>query len=168
MKCKDWKIKIFEFLDGALGEAEASKVLSHIESCPECRRFNEEHSAVGNLVSAHVENAAPSPFTWSKIEHRITSEPEAVPGRAILDYLRMPRFAYGLASALVLICLAALIQLRGPSSEELQLLAEMDAYTIEAQGNPFINMREPGDDNPFFSYESGSVNPFENKAEAKK
>ena len=168
MKCKDWKIKISEFLDGALDEAESAKVLSHIESCPECGRFYDEHSAICELVSSRAENAAPSPFTWNKIERRITSEPEAAPGRTILDFLRMHRFAYGLASAMVLICLAALIQLRGPSSEELQLLAEMDAYTIEAQGNPFISMGDPAGDNPFFSYESGSANPFDNTVEAEK
>lgn len=168
MKCKDWKIKISAFLDGALDEAESSKVISHIESCPECRSFNQEHSALNALFSARAADAAPSPFTWNKIERRITSGAEEAPRQSFLDYLRMPRLAYGLASAMVLISLAALVQLRGPSSEELQLLAEMDAFTIEAQGNPFIDMTSTDSSNPFFSYAAKSVNPFDSNVKADK
>ncbi len=161
MKCESWKIQISAYLDGALDGIASDAVLRHIESCQECRRFHQDNSALSSLLSDRVEGKTPSPFAWNKIERRITVGENQKSSQSFLDYFRLPRMAYGLASALVLISLATLLQLRGPSDEDIQLLAEMDAYTISAKGNPFLERAILEGDNPFFRFESGLDNPFE-------
>lgn len=160
MKCNDWKIKISVLLDGALPEAETKTVLQHLEFCRDCRAFHEENSAISALFAIRAENKEPSPFIWNKIERRITSASEKHQGHSLLDYFRLPRFAYGLASAALLLSLAAIVQLRGPSTEERRLLAEIETYNIEVQGNPFLERIEQTSRNPFFEYKAGTVNPF--------
>ena len=166
MKCKNWKIQISAYLDGALDKADRQAVIQHIESCRECRVFHEENVTLSSLFSVHAEGKSPSPFIWNKIERRITSANGKTSRPSFLDHFRLPRLAYGMASAMLLISLAALVQLRGPSVEDRQLLAEMDAYTIDVQGNPFLNRTSNEIDNPFFRHETGSVNPFDSNLKA--
>ena len=168
MKCENWKIQISAYLDGALDTAESQAVLQHIESCRECRTFHEETLALSSLFSVRAEGKSPSPFIWNKIERRITAQEETKNRLSFLDFFRLPRMAYGMASAMLLIALVALVQLRGPSVENRQLLAEMDAYTIQAEGNPFLARTSLESDNPFFRYKAGSVNPFNSNLEADK
>jgi len=168
MKCKNWKIQISAYLDGALDKADRQAVIQHIESCRECRIFHEKHLALSSLFSVRAEGKSPSPFIWNKIERRITSANRETSRPSLLDHFRLPRLAYGMASAMLLISLAALVQLRKPSVEDRQLLAEMDTYTMDVQGNPFLKKASIEIDNPFFRYETGSANPFNSNLEADK
>ena len=160
MKCESWKIQISAYLDGALNRAASEEVLRHIDSCQECRKFHQENFELSSLLKNRVEGKSPSPFAWNKIERRIAAAENQKSSQSFLNYFRLPRMAYGLASAMLLISLATLIQLRGPSDKDLQLLAEMDAFTITTKGNPFLDRAILEDDNPFFRFESGSDNPF--------
>jgi predicted anti-sigma-YlaC factor YlaD len=168
MKCKNWKTQISAYQDGALNEADSSEVRRHLASCQECGRYSEELQELSSLVCNRVEGKSPSPFLWSKIERKITAVEAEKSGVPFLDHFRLPRLAYGIASAMILICLATLLQLRGPSAEEKQLLAELDAYTIAVHGNPFLDQTSLDNDNPFFRFESGSVNPFKNNIRTEK
>lgn len=168
MKCKNWKIQISAYQDGALNKAERAEVLHHLDSCQECRGYNEELLALSLLLGRRAEGKAPSPFLWNKIERRITAAEAGQPGMSFLDHFRLPRLAYGIASAMALICLATMLQLRGPSAEERQMLAEMDAYTIAVHGNPFLDRTSLDNDNPFIRFEPGSVNPFKNNSRTEK
>jgi len=161
MKCKDWRIQISAFLDNALDETEREKTLRHIRECRECGKFHQEASDLSVLFTARLEGKEPSPFLWNKIERRITAANESKSRASFLEYLRLPRLAYGLASAMLLISLAALVQLRGPSVEDRELLAEMDAYELAYKGNPFLEKVEQKMQNPFLKHETGAVNPFD-------
>ena len=168
MKCENWKIQISAYQDGALNEADSAEVRRHLDSCQECRGYNEELIALSSLLCGRAEGKSPSPFLWNKIERRITAPEAEKSGMSFLDHFRLPRLAYGIASAMVLICLATVLQLRGPSAEDRQLLAEMDAYTIAVHGNPFLDQASLNSDNPFMRFESGSVNPFKNSIRTEK
>jgi len=165
MNCKNWKIKISALIDGNLPEAEKGSVLEHTRSCPECGDFYQDCSTISRLLDAQVADRKPSPFIWNKIERRITSGTEIPERASFLDLFRLPRLAYGMASAALLVSLAALVHLQGPSSEDMQQLAAIEAYNLEIEGNPFLDRIEQNRNNPFFSYEAGKVNPFNGSPE---
>lgn len=160
MSCKDWKIKISAHLDGVLPETDRERLFQHLETCPECRNFYEEMSVLSNLIAAGANGKEPSPFLWYKIERGIAEAGENSRRPSGWELIRLPRAAYAAASIVVMITLAALLQLGGPSSSERQQLAEIDAYHIELRGNPFLEEIDNSDRNPFFNYNPEAVNPF--------
>lgn len=96
--------KIILYLDGDLGKAEAEKVRSHAERCPECSRVLENCRRLWTQTSFEKE-AVPSQRLWNNIEVRLdeTRQPRAFFFK--LDEL-VHRFAFPVVMA-VLISLAA-------------------------------------------------------------
>lgn len=165
MNCKNWKIKISDLLDGVLPGAEILSVREHIDSCPDCGDFYRDCRQISDFIDAQMADREPSPFIWNKIERRITSESDVREKASFLDLFRLPRLAYGAASAALLVSLALLLHSQGPSSEELQQLAAIEEYSLEIEGNPFLDRIEKTRHNPFFRFEAGEFNPFNSSPE---
>jgi anti-sigma factor RsiW len=159
MKCSDWRTEISALLDGSLVEHRAAEVRSHLESCSECSAFYAELSDLDRLLTDSLPTLDPPARVWSRIQLRIEDQARS-PWWHMFRPLLSPRFAYGVAAAIVLFFLViTALDVRESSAEEERYLAELDSFTLEVEGNPFLPTIESG--NPFFTYEDSSAdNPF--------
>ena len=161
MDCSKWSADISAYLDGSLEPARTPALLEHLEVCPECASFYQEHLRITQLFSAALPDQDPPESIWLGIESRLATGPalEERPFRwNFIGWFRVPQLGYALAAAVVCV-LVGLVLLQKPEDNS-KYLAELEAYTIEVQGNPF--QERMGTENPFLQlshFESG--NPFE-------
>jgi hypothetical protein len=163
MNCQQVRFQIIETLDNEPASVQIAKVRQHLESCPGCSTFYAEQDSLTQLLQVHLPQIQPPDRIWRQIEDRITVDA----GRgwefrlqAFVDFCRMPQLKPVVAAiAIVLTCSALLLSLN-ESGVEPEMLAKLEAYTLEVQDNPFLP--DGKEFNPFFTIDSGlSGNPFE-------
>lgn len=96
MTCPESRSRLYPFLDGALPAEEERSVGSHLEVCPDCRRWFEETRALEKHVGRVLRSPAPPPGLAETIRRRLADDAPASPGRSIAKLV-------GLAAAAVLL-----------------------------------------------------------------
>lgn len=166
MKCREWRREIVEWLDGRSAHAEGDELFRHLEDCSECSLFYDEQMEADRVLQAAREvRLEPPPFLWQRIEARI-QEMERVPTARptfafLLDLFRMPQASYGLGAVLLLLLTGLVaIETRHPGAVDQEILARLEAYSIEVDSNPFLGPEK--EQNPFISLgQSNQQNPFD-------
>jgi len=177
MNCSERQIDISTWLDGSLDPQREECLKNHLEECPVCLDFYREQQHLNRLLTENFPDQAPPEYVWHRISASIAAE--TAPARRsrwndFRSYFESAQLAYGFA-ALLLFGLASLFALKvyDGFSAHPEYLAELDSFTIEKQGNPFLN--EVVSDNPFWikmaaAYEvpNKMKNPFERYEEVKR
>ncbi len=162
MSCERWQVDISAWLDGALSPAEEARLGAHLQSCGECSRFLAIQRRLGTALSA-AEKLGPPPGLWLRLEAELRRRPETrvAARRSFWNWLQIPQWAYAAASALLLVLsgiVAVRMQEPAPAAPD-RWLAELDSFSIQASGNPF--MAPIDDENPFFDFaRNPRGNPF--------
>lgn len=166
MKCRKWRREIVEWLDGRTSHAEGDALFQHLAECPECAAFHAEQLEVNKVFqSARRVTLEPPPFLWQRLEARIQEMERASTSTSafsnLLDLFRLPQARYGLGALLLLLLTGLVaIETRNPGSVDREILARLEAYSIEVDSNPFLGQQK--DQNPFFSLEQAKQNnPFD-------
>ncbi len=164
MSCPTRREDILAWLDRSLDPDRAQALRAHLEDCPACSRFHVEQLEFGRLLESAAEvRLEPPARIWHRIESELAAGQAAgFPARTLLDLFRLPRFAYGFA-AFVLLALTALvaIQTRDTGLAADEVLARLDAFSIQTSGNPFLTPPMEAQ-NPFFILERDEPdNPFQ-------
>jgi hypothetical protein len=161
MNCQKMRIDIAALLDEYPGGMAASRVRQHLQGCPACSRFYEEQRDLDKVLKSAPQLELPA-RVWEGIESRLMSRPvPAPPSNWFADLLVWPNFRYAFASAvlLALVSLAVFKATLSPRPDDEQILAEIRAFQVEVQGNPFD--LETGQENPFYSFgPTPGKNPF--------
>jgi len=140
MTCRDVTFGLPDFVGGKLLESEKAQIISHLESCHECRLEVEQLQMVFSLLREQQPVHPPEQY-WVSLVPRIHERIGKKPGSAYPEWL--PRFILPAAAAIVLAAVlidfspkanfndlqdlsAFLIQM---PSDELQLVNEQQRYT---------------------------------------
>ena len=168
MNCSEWQINISAYLDGAIEEEKQARLLNHLQECSLCHDLYEEHQQVNQmLIEASIEISPPGRI-WERIAARIEKQ-TVVEERSwwadFCSHFEIPQLAYGFA-ALLLFGLASLfaLQMYEDFSTHPEYLAELDSFTVDIQGNPFLEDMKT--ENPFWDNMVSrdllnETNPFE-------
>lgn len=163
MSCERWQIDISAWLDGALSPAEEARLRTHLQSCEGCSRFLAVQRRLGTALSV-VEKLEPPPGLWLRLEAELCSRrPETrIPARKTFwNWFQIPQWSYAAACALLLVLsgiVAVRMQEPVPGAPD-RWLAELDSFSIQASGNPFMAPIE--NENPFFEFaRNPQGNPF--------
>ena len=166
MNCSNWKRDISAWLDGSLSPEKVKKVRLHLETCPDCTSFRAELSQVDEVFeSARQVELNPPPFMWQRIQARIQEQEETLSSQSsrggLLAGFGIPQLRYAIgASLLLLVTGVVAIRTRSPQSIDPESLTQLDSYTMEVSGNPFLI--QSGEQNPFFGLSQQEPgNPFE-------
>ena len=158
MECEGTKVQVSTLLDANLDIEQVKELEGHLESCPSCAQFYEEQLELSKLLQV-AENfqLEPPPAIWQRIDSQISAATERS------SFLFFPHFnlRYALAGVVVLILVAAsVLSLFTTRQEERLLLAELESYTLEVEGNPFLS--QIGLKDPLFDL-NGQLgeNPFD-------
>jgi len=160
MNCSDWRLDISAFLDGNLELSRSDALEQHLVECVECSSFLAEQKELDLTFQTALPNLEPPTRIWQGIEARLVSQPKPR-FWDFSDLLRMPRLGYA-GAALVVILMFGLLIFDKPDSvgEEARYLAELEAFSIEVKGNPFL--ADVQTENPFMKLgKFGSGNPFQ-------
>jgi predicted anti-sigma-YlaC factor YlaD len=162
MECEGVKVQVSTLLDASLDVEQVKAMEQHLESCPSCARFYQEELEVAHwLTDAGDFQLDPPPEIWQRIDSQISAKPSR------FGFLLFPRFDFRYAAAgLVIFALVSLTLLTlstSPQENEL-LLAELESYELEVEGNPFLSRMKltdtflglPGqaEENPFDKWRS--------------
>ena len=157
MECEGVKIQVSALLDASLDVEQVKVMEQHLESCPSCARFYQEELEVADwLTEAGDFQLDPPPEIWQRIDTQISAKP------CKFGFLLFPRFEFRYALAgLVILALVSLTLLTLSTSpqENEQLLAELESYQLEVEGNPFLSQMRLTD--PFFEVNGPEGNPFD-------
>jgi len=74
MKCEEYQILIEDYVDGALDERTAARVISHTAECAACEQFRQELSHEEELYLRYQRDVEVTPWMWTSIESRIRQE----------------------------------------------------------------------------------------------
>ena len=138
MSCHDRRPDTSAFVDGQLGPEESAHLQQHLTSCSECRDFHTD------LLAAHAvfERARrvrlePPAHIWTRIEARLREKEAApTPAQRLAALLTVPR--YGYATAFTMLVVSLFIVANRQDELARRSLAELDAYRLEVEGNPFF------------------------------
>ncbi len=157
----NWSIEISAYLDGNLKSAKLPSVEKHLRECAECASFCAEQRKLNQILVAALPDLEVPPQIWSRIEVQLEAGPSKVTGLRFWDLLRIPRLSYAAASLVLLLAVFLFIFVTpNRGDEEERMLAELEAFSLEVEGNPFL--RDVQADNPFFQFsQDNSGNPFE-------
>lgn len=116
MKCKEYRILIEEYVDGALDHKAATRVTSHTAACAECASFYQEMSREQEVYARYHRDVEVTPVLWASIESRIKQERSAQP-EGLISRLRdqlagvfsAPRLSPAFAAALVIVAIGATV-----------------------------------------------------------
>jgi hypothetical protein len=154
MNCIERHIDISAYLDGALEKSREAELLLHLEGCRDCREFYEEHHKMDALITDVYEDIEIPDRIWNRIE--INLEERKNKGErswlaGFFSHFEIPQLAYGFA-ALLLFGLASLLALQvyDEFSAHPSYLAELDSFTVDIQGNPFLEVDKNDQGNPFW------------------
>ena len=157
MECEGVKIQVSALLDASLDVEQVKVMEQHLESCPSCARFYQEELEVAHwLTEAGDFQLDPPPEIWQRIDTQISAKSSK------FGFLLFPRFDFRYALAgLVILALVSLTLLTLSTSpqENEQLLAELESYQLEVEGNPFLSQMRLTD--PFFEVNGQDGNPFD-------
>lgn len=170
MNCEGWRIQIVALIDGSCEPREIPQVERHLSECASCQSFYREQLEFSALLGAPEMEATPPEYLWYRIESRLEGV-EAPAGWSSrlsgwLDIWRSPALRYVTVSTSVLLLASLLfLSIRDSGRDNQRLLAQLDAYEMRVEGNPFLNQlgAAPTPSNPFFSIEPTRNNPFQAK-----
>ncbi|MDA2936981.1 zf-HC2 domain-containing protein [Acidobacteria bacterium AH-259-A15] len=163
MECKQLRIQISAFLDNNVEVGQVEEVQRHLASCSSCAQFYEEQLELARWLKA-AENfqLEPPREIWRSIESRIDAKRE---GRTLevgrlLELFGAVDFRFAVASLVVLIlCSLTLLNISTMPQGNQRILAELESYRLEVNGNPFLPQMRP--ENPFFRFDrKADQNPF--------
>lgn len=165
MKCRDLRPHLSALADGNLEAKWRSEVERHLGACDGCAAFYRQQVALNRLFQKEELLVEPPQHLWQGIQARLRhpSQPtwrERWVGH--LPALQPLQLRYAAAALFVVLVLGVFLFF--PSGERdvesAKLLAELEAYSLEVRGNPFLVERRP-DQNPFFTFEQPLMeNPF--------
>jgi anti-sigma factor RsiW len=112
MKCEEYQILIEDYVDGALDERAAARVMSHLSECAACAQFRQELTAEQELYSRYQRDVELTPALWASIESRIRQERASRPS-GLVSRLReqfagifaAPRLSPAFAAVLVMLAI---------------------------------------------------------------
>ncbi|MDA2923367.1 zf-HC2 domain-containing protein [Acidobacteria bacterium AH-259-L09] len=160
--CNEVRIQISALLDGNVEVEEVEQVQRHLASCSSCTEFYQEQLELARWLKAADFQLEPPAQIWRSIESRIGAKPE---GRTfevgrLLELFGAVDFRYAVVSLVVLIlCSLALLNVSTMPQGNQRILAELESYRLEVNGNPFLPQIRP--ENPFFRFDRKTdENPF--------
>lgn len=129
--CRRHLERLSDHLDGTLPPAEAERLREHLDQCPACRQALEELRLTLDRIRA-VEPVEPPPWLAERILARVREQP--APRPRWLSRVARPSLP---AAALVLLCLAGYLVMKGPAPQraivpQLPAAVQQDAATAEA------------------------------------
>ncbi|MDA2933893.1 zf-HC2 domain-containing protein [Acidobacteria bacterium AH-259-D05] len=157
MDCEGVKIQVSALLDANLDVEQVKEMERHLESCPSCAQFYQEELELAQwLKEAGNFQLEPPPAIWQRIDSQISAEPR----KSSLLLLPVFDFRYAVAGLAILILFSlALLSIFTTPQGDLQLLAELESYSLEVEGNPFLSQMRLKD--PFFEFDGKAEgNPF--------
>ena len=157
MECEGVKTQVSALLDASLDVEQVKAMEQHLESCPSCAKFYEDQLELTEwLQEAGDFQLDPPPEIWQRIDTQISAKPSK------FGFLLFPRFDFRYAVGgwviLALVSLTLLTLSTSPQEDEL-LLAELESYELEVEGNPFLSQMRLT--YPFFEVNGQDGNPFE-------
>lgn len=160
MKCSNWRLDISACLDNSLRATESAAVEEHLKGCADCVVFYEEQRALNQTFREAFADMEPPARIWHNIEDRLTSGPRPITSK-LVELFRIPRMAYaGAAFVFVLVCSLFVLETPETVDRESRYLAELEAFEIEVEGNPFL--QDVQAENPFMKLSQFELgNPFE-------
>lgn len=165
MKCHRWQVEISAWLDDQLSSREAESLQAHLNGCPECRRFYQDQLEGQALLEQATElRLQPGPQVWAGVRARIA----ATASRSERSWcpphwgaFGIPRLAYGVVTLLIVVAGMFWMLRWQPDALELRQLAELDEFSLDVAGNPFIMEARFERENPFLPVAFGDDgNPF--------
>ena len=163
MRCSRWQVDISAYVDGSLEPEKRLAVVSHMEGCPDCTAFCLEQQRLARFLQSACPELDPPAVVWQRIQAKVGSR-QPVRGRldlwSFFDLLPFPKTAYAIAAIFLVLIVGLVSSVQYRSREESKrYLAELDAFTMETRGNPFL--KDFGTENPFFGFAGiESDNPF--------
>lgn len=160
MNCQQIRFTIVESLGQEIQLA--PEVESHLLTCAACSQFCEEEKQLETLLGAAAFQLEPPGRIWTRIESTIadrSGERFDWDWRSLARLLQVPAWR-GAAATLGLLLVVSLSLLRfGSGPVEPAALAQVDAYQLHVEGNPFRPLS--GEENPFLDLTAGlEGNPF--------
>jgi predicted anti-sigma-YlaC factor YlaD len=158
MECEGTKVQVSALMDANLDIEQVQALEGHLESCSSCAQFYEEQLELARLLKVSEDfQLEPPAAIWQRIDSQISAKPSK------FGFLLFPRFdvRYALAACVILVLFGvALLTTLTPSQDDQLLLAELESYTLEVEGNPFLSQMELTD--PFLSLPAqAEENPFD-------
>jgi len=164
MNCTEWQLDVSAYLDGSLDPDKQSAIEQHLADCPGCASFYSECVELNEVFRAALPEQELPPSIWHNLEAQLAPTPTVVTDSRSWDFrnlFRMPQLGYaGALFVLVLMVGFFLLNTPGTGSDDQRYLAELESFSIEVEGNPFLS--EISAENPFLKLGPFDVeNPFE-------
>jgi len=157
-------------VDGSCEPGTTRRVREHLDSCSSCLAFYREQLELNQILGSEALELNPPEYLWYRIESRMSQAKRESTSSAVLVKLfrfwRVPKLRYALVSSGLLLAASwSLLQYRADRAADQLLLARIDAYQMNVQGNPFLSVldKPAPPDNPFIDLSPASSNPFESK-----
>ena len=154
--CQHFRPQLSALSDQSLEQKYRPQVEQHLASCQDCSEFLREELELVRLLGDEHFQLDLSPVIWSRIQEQLENS-NAPRWRWVLEQIQDAFFVnelrYAFAGLLLLLMLSAVFvdsgSKLGPGP---QILAHLDSYTVEVDGNPFwaeIEDAKKLGDNPF-------------------
>lgn len=163
MACKSWGRQICEYVDGSLSFALQSHVREHLRTCSSCSALASQLEQLRGILAQVDTRLEPPAHLWRQIERKILERNSTARKRWIwtdlFSWLEPRRVGYALAASVFAVTLIFTLHLRRSDSERTAIIAELDAFDLQIQENPFLG--PVGSGNPFYSIDTPAQgNPF--------
>ncbi len=154
--CQHFRPQLSTLADRNLEPEHRTQVEEHLASCSECSVFLQQERELLQLLGDEHFQLEPPPVIWNRIQEQLQSS-ELPRWRWVLgqiqDAFQVSELRYAFASLVLLLMLSAVFVDSGSKlGPDPQILAHLDSYTVEVNGNPFwagIEDAKELRDNPF-------------------
>lgn len=157
MSCSRLRPHITALADNSLEPQLVDEVKRHLASCSSCAQFYNEQLLLASWFKSTGVELEPPQQIWNKIENRLSDRTHL--RRHFADVFRLPAARYVLLTLGLLILFSVSLLNTGEQMEMRQALANLQAYNLEVQENPFLPAVK--EENPFFKFNHKEKNPFE-------
>lgn len=163
MNCQQTKLQILELWNSGTDPVMDSAVQQHLGVCPACSTFQLEQKEITRLLGEQLPELEPPARIWLQIEEQISVPQDKgweFSLQGVIDLFWLPQFKQVAAGLAMAVIFSVLLLNLAENTVEPEVLAELEAYHLDIQDNPFLSRGE--ESNPFFDLSPGlRGNPFE-------
>ncbi|MEE2821813.1 MAG: hypothetical protein VYA53_02410 [Acidobacteriota bacterium] len=144
MNCEEVRIQVPTLLDdiASLNSDQINLVERHLNVCSLCSKAYQEELEIARWFAEASNFQLEPPVTiWEGIHSQIAVKSTSVKSKFQFPFPLLPRFnvRYALASVTIISLIAlGVLTLSTPPHHNAQMLAELQSYELETEGNPFL------------------------------